>query len=40
MSGYERVLQLIIYTSLTALVVVFTLCAAYALIRFTLSYTP
>lgn len=36
MSGYERVLQRIIYTGLTALVVVCILCGAYALIRFTL----
>jgi hypothetical protein len=40
MSGYERVLQRIIYTALTALFLVLTLCGAYALIRLTLVYAP
>ncbi len=36
MPVYERVLLLIIYTCLTSLIVVFTLCLGYAMIHFTL----
>ena len=36
MSDYEKTLLRIVFTSLTALVVLMTLCVAYRLVRFTL----
>jgi hypothetical protein len=36
MARYKTVLYLIIYTCFTALVVVLTLCLAYAMVHFTL----